>query len=191
MRCAMTGLEIRDSGEGIWEDGEWISWAYINQQIEEQQSGPLPVEDAEEVFREEDYEPSVELLNRILAARNHHEHTLDKISPDWGPIGEAYITERFEGVKLCSRHTQGHDARLGYELIEIKTITPHKRRPIVMVKRAGNFSVLAVVRVTDDYRLEVRFILRKHLPSGDGGKYMVVSWSTACRLGKEYPPRKP
>jgi hypothetical protein len=38
MRCAMTGVEIRDSGDGIWDDGEWISWQWINGQIEEQQS---------------------------------------------------------------------------------------------------------------------------------------------------------
>ena len=34
MRCAITGFEIRDSGEGIWDDGEWISWDEINEQIQ-------------------------------------------------------------------------------------------------------------------------------------------------------------
>lgn len=188
MYCAMTGVEIRDSSDGIWDDGEWISWDWINTQIEIQENGPLAEKEIEQEFDDVDREPSAELLFRILAAKNHYEHTLGKISPEWGPIGEAYIAERF-GVKLCSRHTEGHDGRLGDELIEIKTITPHKRRAFVTVKRTGNFSILAVVRVTDDCRLEVRFVRRNALPFGDGGGRMVVTWETLCRFGKEYPPR--
>jgi hypothetical protein len=186
MRCAMTGLEIRDSGDGIWDDGEWISWAWINTQIEP--SEPDCSEDGEREEDEDDAapEPSVDLLFRILAAKNHYENTLDEISPDWGPIGEAYLAEAFE-VKLCSRHTEGHDGRLGDELIEIKTITPHKRRAFVTVKRGGNFSVLAVVRITRDSAVAVRFVRRDQLPRGNGGKRIVVTWETACRLGKKHP----
>lgn len=184
----MTGIEIPDAGEGIWDDGEWISWAWINSQIDVQENGPPVEEEFEEEVDDEDRESSAELLFRILNAKNHFDHTLDKISPDWGPIGEAYVAERF-GVKLCSRNAEGHDGRLGDELIEIKTITPHKRRAFVTVKRAGNFSVLAVVRITNDYRLEVRFVRRSDLPHGDGGKRMVVSWEAVTRLGKEHPPR--
>jgi len=37
--CAMTGVEILDTGDGIWDDGEWLSWAYmfppIRYQLEE------------------------------------------------------------------------------------------------------------------------------------------------------------
>jgi hypothetical protein len=158
IRCAMTGIAIRDSSEGVWDDGEWISWSYINEQIDLQENGPAPTEENEEIYDEQDREPSPELLFRILHAKNHYEHTLGRISPDWGPIGEAYIAERFEEVKLCSRNTEGHDARLGNALVEIKTITPHKRQAFVQVKRAGNFTILAVVRVSDDNKLEVRFI---------------------------------
>lgn len=35
MRCAMTGIPIQDSSDGVWGDGEWISWAWINEQIAE------------------------------------------------------------------------------------------------------------------------------------------------------------
>ena len=135
MRCAMTGLEIRDSGDGIWDDGEWISWAWINDQLEAQESGrPVEELEIEEDFEDEAPEPSEELLWRILAAKNHYEHSLNEISPDWGPIGEAYLAECFD-VKLCSRHTEGHDGRWGDDLVEIKTITPHKRRAFVTVRR--------------------------------------------------------
>jgi hypothetical protein len=33
MGCSMTGIPIRDSSEGIWNDGEWISWQWINSQF--------------------------------------------------------------------------------------------------------------------------------------------------------------
>jgi inosine-uridine nucleoside N-ribohydrolase len=29
----MTGIKLNDSSDGIYDDGEWISWDYINQQI--------------------------------------------------------------------------------------------------------------------------------------------------------------
>jgi hypothetical protein len=187
MRCAMTGCEIRDSSDGIWDDGEWISWAWINTQIEPQETGPLDDAEIEEDCKDDAPEPSAELLFRILAAKNHYENTLDEISPEWGPIGEAYLAECFD-VKLCSRHTEGHDGRSGNELIEIKTITPHKRRAFVTVKRGGNFSVLAVVRITSESELAVRFLRRNQLPRGNGGKRIVVTWETLCRLGKKQLP---
>jgi hypothetical protein len=191
MRCAMTGLEIRDSDDGIWDDGEWIGWAWINDQLAAQESGrPVEELEIEEDFEAEAPEPSAELLWRILAAKNHYEHTLNEISPDWGPIGEAYLAECFD-VKLCSRHTEGHDGRWGDDLVEIKTITPHKRRAFVTVKRGGNFSILAVVRITTDSELAVRFVRREQLPRGNGGKRLVITWDTLCRLGKKRLPLRP
>jgi len=191
LRCAMTGAEIRDSGDGIWDDGEWISWAWINTQIglqEDEGSEAAETWEEEEETDDEVPEPSAELLFRILAAKSHHENTLDEISPDWGPIGEAYLAECF-GVKLGRRHVEGHDGRLGDDLVEIKTITPHKRRAFVTVKRGGNFSILAVVRFTDECRPMVRFVRRDQLPRGNGGKRIVITWSTLCRLGTVHPPR--
>ena len=34
----MTGSPIEGCGDAIWDEGEWISWDYINQQLE----GPVP-----------------------------------------------------------------------------------------------------------------------------------------------------
>jgi hypothetical protein len=189
MRCAMTGLEIRNSGDGIWDDGEWISWAWINTQIGSSEPGSPDNTEVEEDDEGEALESSLELLFRILATKNHYESTLDEISPDWGALGEAYLAERFD-VKLCSRHTEGHDGRLGDDLVEIKTITPHKRRVFVTVKRGGNFGVLAVVRITGDSGVAVRFVRRDQLPRGNGGKRIVITWENLCRLGKKHPPRR-
>ncbi|AOS43258.1 hypothetical protein Verru16b_00301 [Lacunisphaera limnophila] len=187
MRCAMTGVEIRNSGDGVWDDGEWISWAYINEQLDLQENGPAPelvVEDggSADDIEPDSKEPDIELLNRIRAARNHFENTLDQISPDWGRIGEDYVAQQF-GVKLSRMYTQGHDGRWGDELVEIKTITPHKHRPFVRVKLTGNFNILAIVKIAADDTLDVRFISRSKLPAGTGRNAHVVAWSTACRIG--------
>src|SRR5262245_41957647 len=37
MRCSMTGKPLRDRTEGIWDDGEWISWDWINGQLADQE----------------------------------------------------------------------------------------------------------------------------------------------------------
>jgi hypothetical protein len=108
-------------------------------------------------------------------------------SPLWGRIGELYVAERF-GVELTKAHTQGHDGRLGHDHVEIKTITPTKKRRFVTVKRAGNFSLLAVVCVDDNYQLDARLLSRAKLPAGNGGGIAVVSWRTACLLGSPVPP---
>lgn len=33
LKCAMTGLPVTANGDAIWDDGEWISWDWINQNI--------------------------------------------------------------------------------------------------------------------------------------------------------------
>jgi hypothetical protein len=33
----MTGQPIRDISEGIWDDGEWISWDWINGRLADQE----------------------------------------------------------------------------------------------------------------------------------------------------------
>ena len=33
IRCSMTGKIIDGPSDAIWDDGEWVSWEYINDQI--------------------------------------------------------------------------------------------------------------------------------------------------------------
>lgn len=183
----MTGLPLENSGDGIWEDGEWISWAYINQFIEDDEepdSEPVAVAATTEPIRAVEPE-GAELLGLLMDAIAHSAKSPDPF-PLWGRIGELYVAERF-GVELTRAHTQGHDGRLGDDVVEIKTITPNKAKAFVTVKRAGNFNLLAVVRVDSDYQLDARLISRDNLPASKGGKIAVVSWQTACRLGSHTP----
>jgi hypothetical protein len=190
MRCAVTGVPINDPSVGIWEDGEWVSWTYINEylELEERRSSKVETPGGAIIERQPTaVEPQgAELLTLLIEAITHSGRSMNS-SPLWGRIGELYVAERF-GVKLSRPHTQGHDGRLGDDLVEIKTITPTKKAPFVSVKRAGNFGYLAVVLVDSHYRLDARLIPRKQLPEGEGGRTAIVSWKTACRVGLSSAP---
>jgi hypothetical protein len=122
-------------------------------------------------------------LQRLVCEALAREQQTGKGSALWGRVGELYAAIRY-GVKLSRRNAQGHDGRLGNDLVEIKTITPLKRKPFVRAKRAGNFSMIAVVRVRPDHHFEARIVRRDRLPTGNDGAYVVLSWSRACALAE-------
>lgn len=175
MRCAMTGVPIRDSGDGIWDDGEWISWEYINRQIAIQEG---------DLVEERLYYPGGKEIQWLLMEAEEDEMNGIVPSPKWGRIGELYVAERF-GVALSREHAQGHDGRLGNDLVEIKTLTPNKHRPIVRVKRKGNFSLLAVVRVNEDSEFDALLVRRNKLPMVGEGDYLFIDWNTLRALAEE------
>lgn len=175
----MTGLPIADSSEAIWDDGEWISWAWIYEQIALEKRQQIHVE-----YPEDPPQPEAPSLRRLVSeAVAHDDSNPGTPSRLWGLIGELYVAERF-GVLLSRDEVQGHDGRLGDELVEIKTITPHKVRSFARVKRKGNFSVLAVVRVDEQLRFDARLIRRDRFLSEGKGTYATLSWSRACELAK-------
>ena len=122
-------------------------------------------------------------LRRLICAAASREEETGNVSALWGRIGELYAALRY-GVKLSRRNSQGHDGRLGNDLVEIKTITPRKRKSFVRAKRAGNFSMLAVIRVHPDHQFEARIVRRDRLPKGKHGAYVVLSWSRVCALAE-------
>lgn len=93
----------------------------------------------------------------------------------WGELGELFGEVEF-GIKRHKPHTRGSDGKLGNDFVEIKTISPEKEGDQVHVKRAGHFSKLLVVNISEDFEIEGRLIQRKHLPKGKGA-FAKVSWS--------------
>ncbi len=204
MRCAITGIALNGPSDGIWDDGEWISWYYINQQLAEQEGygeeegfqpydRPLRGEsrigqcegDVIDDGGLQEHTPIDELdpvLFKEMVALLVQDEILEEISNQWGEIGEKYL-ERHYGIKLSRPYSQGHDGHIERDLVEIKTISPAKKKPFVRVKKAGNFNVLAVVRIHPDLHVEVRFLRRTDLPSGKDPRYYFVRWKDALRLG--------
>lgn len=111
----------------------------------------------------------------VESAESYHELT-GRYLQIWGELGELYAEIKY-GIKRHKPHTRGSDGKLGNDFVEIKTISPEKDGGQVQVKRAGNFNKLLVIKISEDFEFEGRFIKRKELSKGDG-VYARVSWST-------------
>lgn len=165
MRCAMTGRPVSGPEDAIWDDGEWISWDYINGQIHDEElraEFPQASLDVVQVFEE------------LVQAASSYKHVTDRYLQIWGELGELYAEIKF-GVRRHAPGTRGSDGRIGNDWIEIKTISPEKSTRKVQVKRAGNFNKLLVVKISEAFEFEAKLISRKDLGKG-AGKHAKVSW---------------
>ena len=166
-RCSMTGRVIEGSADAIWDDGEWISWEWINGQLHEQE------------LKERYPEADIDLINifeTLVDDAFNYKQITGRYLPIFGELGELFAEITF-GIKRHKPRTQGSDGRLGNDFIEIKTITPEKSKEKVSVKRQGNFNKLLVVKINDDFEFEARMLDRKDMSKGEG-KLATVSWSS-------------
>ena len=157
-----------EPGDGIYDDGEWISWDYLNHQIEFQEAYDAAIKTAP---------PKGEKLLAMIEAAKGHYRTHRTRSPLLGEIGELYAEEQY-GIARHKPCPQGSDGKLGNDFVEIKTITPGKTVKFVRVKRKGNFNKLILVRIWGNFRMEARMVERKRLPKGRG-KYAKILWDEA------------
>jgi hypothetical protein len=140
--------------DGIWDDGEWVSWDDINAQIQHKEwRARYPNADTSLVA-------TFECL--IEAAQSYHQLTGRHLQV-YGDIGELYgaITH---GIKLHRNYAQGSDGRLGNDMVEVKTITPFKRNNVVEINLERNFSKLLLVKINDQFEVQGKLIERKALP---------------------------
>lgn len=165
MHCAMTGRPIRDISEGIYDDGEWISWEWINGQIADQ-----------ELQRE--YPKAnlavVKIFEDLVACADAYKQATGRYLQIWGELGELYAEIKF-GVVRHRPGTRGSDGRIGNDWIEVKTISPEKEGDVIHVKRAGNFNKLLVVKISEDFEFDAKLIDRKLLGRGKG-KLAKLKW---------------
>lgn len=167
LRCSMTGEIIEGSSDAVWDDGEWISWNWINQQIYEQELKE----------RYPDVEPElIHIFEELVDSAATYKEVTGRYLPIFGELGELFAEITF-GIKRHKPRTQGSDGRLGNDFIEIKTITPEKKHHKVAVKRKGNFNKLLVVKINKEFEFEARMLDRKEMSKGNG-KLATVSWSS-------------
>jgi hypothetical protein len=166
IRCSMTGHPMK-VGDGIYDDGEWISWEWINGQLYEQE--------VKQAYPHVDSSLAMLFEELVENAKSYH-YLTGRYLQIWGELGELYAEVKY-GIKRHKPHTQGSDGKLGNDFIEVKTISPEKDGGQVQVKRAGNFNKLLVVKISESLEFEGRFIDRKHLSKGTG-THARVSWST-------------
>ncbi|MAD65023.1 hypothetical protein [Haliea sp.] len=163
----MTGIPISDTADGIWDDGEWISWQWINGNLHEQ--------DIKAEFPHAPLEIIEVFQDLVQCAAEYHELT-GRYLQIWGELGELYAEIKY-GIERHRPGMAGSDGRMGNDWVEIKTISPEKGKGKVLVKRAGNFNKLLVVRITEHFQFESRLIDRKQLGKGRG-KNARYTWNS-------------
>jgi len=163
----MTGKVIEGSADAIWDDGEWISWEWINGQLHEQE--------LKERYPEADIN-LIHIFETLVDDAFNYKQITGRYLPIFGELGELFAEITF-GIKRHKPRTQGSDGRLGNDFIEIKTITPEKTNEKVSVKRQGNFNKLLVVKINEEFEFEARMLDRKDMSKGEG-KVATVSWSS-------------
>lgn len=155
-----------EAGDGIYDDGEWISWEWINGQLYEQ--------DVHKAYPHVSTDLAMLFEDLVENARAYHELT-GRYLQIWGELGELYAEVKY-GIKRHKPHTAGSDGKLGNDFVEVKTISPEKSNGQVQVKRAGNFSKLLVVRISPEFQFEGRIVDRKRIARGTG-THANVSWA--------------
>lgn len=167
MHCSMTGRPLRDHSEGIWDDGEWISWDWINSQLADQELQEQYPHASPDV---------VHVFDDIVDAAQRYKDKTGRFLQIWGELGELYAEIMF-GIVRHTPGTKGSDGRLGNDWIEIKTISPEKANESTQVKRAGNFNKLLVVKISEFFEFEAKMLDRKTLGKGKG-KHIKIRWQS-------------
>jgi hypothetical protein len=162
-------------------DGEWIRWDDI----------PDAEEDNARYLAQLEYEAAllfkfpraklalIPYFQDLLALAESYHRETGKHLQAYGDIGELFGAIRF-GITLHDQYAQGSDGRFGDDFVEIKTITPFKRRDEVKISLDGHFSKLLVVKINEDFEVSGRMIDRSALTSRKQGS-MIVTWDMLSR----------
>lgn len=118
----------------------------------------------------------LQVFGELVEAAAKYKTLTGRHLPILGELGELFVEIKF-GIKRHNPMTRGSDGLLGNDFVEVKTITPDKRKDGVRLKRAGNFSKLVVVKISDDFQFAARMVDRQILGKGRG-KWAMLSWKT-------------
>ena len=154
-----------DMNDALWDDGEWVSWDDIDQQIQYHEwRARYPNADIS----------LVPIFEQLISVAEHYHNATGRHLQVYGDIGELYGAITY-GIKLHRNYAQGSDGRLGNDYVEIKTITPFSRSDRVSISLAGHFSKLFLVKITETFEISGRLIKRADLPKPKG-KNVVLRW---------------
>lgn len=157
--------EIDWDDRAFYDDGEWVTWSEINEQIRYQEWAAKYPNAIRSMI------PYFEGL--LSLAESYHLDTGLHLSV-YGDIGELFGAITY-GIKLNKTYAQGSDGRIGNDHVEIKTITPFKGKDEVIVDMLRNFNKILVVKINPEFQISGRMIDRKQLPRG--GRFARIRWS--------------
>ena len=170
--CGLKSMaEIDWSDRAFYDDGEWVSWSDIDEQLRHKEWGAKYPNAIRSMI------PYFEDL--ISLAESYHLETGLHLSV-YGDIGELFGAITY-GIKLNKTYAQGSDGRLENDHVEIKTITPFKSKDVVMVDTSRHFSKLLVVKINAEFQVSGRMVSRKQLPKRSG-RYVRIRWDDLALL---------
>lgn len=150
----------------IWDDGEWVSWDEILQQIQHYEwCAKYPDADSR----------LIPIFGELLQVAEDYFHKTGLHLQVYGDIGELYGAITY-GIKLHSNYAQGSDGRLGDDFIEVKTISPFKKRDEVELNMTRNFSKVLLVNINEDFEITHKLIARSSLPKNKHNR-LLVKWN--------------
>lgn len=161
----------------FWDDGEWISWEDVTSE---------DVEDHSHLSRLE-YEANLRLrfpkadislipyFEALLKLAETYYLDTGRHLQVYGDIGELFGAITY-GIALNRNYAPGADGRLGKDHVEIKTITPFNRHDRVTLKLDGNFSMLLLVKIDQDFNVTGRLVDRKALKRTTGSP-LRLTWA--------------
>ncbi|TNE40681.1 MAG: hypothetical protein EP347_03165 [Alphaproteobacteria bacterium] len=152
--------------DSIWDDGEWVNWSDIHDQIQHHEwKAKHP---------NGDYS-LVQIFYELLAVSEDYYLRTNRHLQVYGDLGELFGAITL-GIKLHKNYAQGSDGRLGDDFIEVKTIAPFNGNDTVTVDMRGNFSKLLIVKINEDFEVSSRLIDRKEL-ARRGKKKVRIKWA--------------
>lgn len=104
----------------------------------------------------------IEIFEDLLDCASRHFENTGRYLQMWGELGEIYAEIKF-GLCRHGSHAAGSDGSIHGKLVEVKTISPEKSNDRVLVKRAGDFEQLLIVRIDENFEFKGKIFDRNEL----------------------------
>lgn len=106
-----------------------------------------------------------EIFEDLVECAARHFDNTGRYLQIWGELGEIYAEIKY-GLRRHATHQAGSDGTIAGRRVEVKTISPEKSGHHVLVKRAGDFEQLLIVRIDEDFQFAGKLLERSELSSG-------------------------
>lgn len=171
-RHVLLPAELTDpANQPAWTGDQWLSWGDINDPAHAVQiRNHFPYADPTHIAALQGLLHTAASFN--VATKRHLQI--------YGDIGELYGAI-VHGIALHRFNAQGSDGRLGDDFVEIKTISPFKKRKLVNLRMDRHFSKILVVQVMQDFSLQGVLVSRSVLPKPYLPK-MILEWEILRQL---------
>lgn len=165
-------MNVLGPDNAFWIDGEWLSWEDIPDECDDdfERSHLAKLEHEAELrllYPNADIALIPVFRDLLELAERYHIETSRHLQV-YGDLGELFGAITY-GIKLHRNYATGSDGRVGNDFVEIKTITPFKKKDKVTVRLDRHFSKVLIVKITNDFSVSGRLIDRKNLPKRSSG----------------------